>query len=166
MKKPSFFGTGVKMTVQRVDIKNIRNISSESIEPSPEINVIYGENGSGKTSILEALYMAGMARSFRSNNMKSVIKEGQDSCVVFLQAEVPIGVQRKQGGDTVTIRVSGEKVNSISELASIFPVQIINPDVFGLLNDLPAERRKFVDWGVFHVKHSFFLKIGKGCSRG
>ena len=153
------------MTVQRIDIQNIRNISSESIDPSPEINVIYGENGSGKTSILEALYMAGMARSFRSNNIKSVIQEGKNSCVVFLQTEVPIGVQRKQGRDAVTIRVSGEKVNSISELANVFPVQIINPDTFGLLSDLPAMRRRFVDWGVFHVKQSFFLKTGKRCNK-
>ncbi len=147
------------MTIRRLAITDVRNLATVSLEPSPDINIFYGKNGSGKTSILESIYLLGMARSFRSSKLKPVIRSSTQSCTVFGEISqesrsIPVGVTRTQEGD-YQIRIAGETVNNVSSLASILPIQVINPDTFRLLEGSPKERRQFIDWGVFHVEHRF-----------
>lgn len=147
------------MTISRLSISDVRNLASVALEPSSGINVFHGKNGSGKTSVLEAIYLLGMARSFRSSKMKPVIRNTCQSCTVFGDVStgnrnIPVGVTRTLNGD-YSIRVSGETVNNISILATVLPTQIINSDTFRLLEGFPKERRQFIDWGVFHVEHRF-----------
>jgi|TARA_A100001391_G_scaffold204298_2_gene199472 DNA replication and repair protein RecF len=54
------------------------------------------------------------------------------------------------------MRLDGEKVERVAQLAQALPLQLINPDAFRLLEGSPSARREFLDWGVFHVKHDFF----------
>jgi DNA replication and repair protein RecF len=54
------------------------------------------------------------------------------------------------------VKLAGERVSRISQLVGTLPLQLINPDSFRLLEGSPAQRREFLDWGVFHVKHDFF----------
>ena len=149
----------IDMTIRRLVITDVRNLATVSLEPSPDINIFYGKNGSGKTSILESIYLLGLARSFRSSKLKPVIRNGAQSCTVFGEIRqgarsIPVGVTRTQERD-YQIRIAGESVNNVSSLASILPVQVINPDTFRLLEGSPGERRRFFDWGVFHVEHQF-----------
>ncbi|PJE79690.1 DNA replication and repair protein RecF [invertebrate metagenome] len=149
------------MSIQTLDITNIRNIAFASLKPSSDINVLYGANGSGKTSVLEAIYMVGLARSFRSSRIRPVIRSGQNRCVVFAQAGKAIGVERNLGNDGFLIKVAGERVMSLAELAQLLPVQVINSDTFSLLEGTPSARRHFLDWGVFHMKQSVFFPAWK-----
>ena len=71
------------MSISNLQIKNLRNISSITIEPSPSINIICGENGSGKTSILEGINVLGLTRSFRTNKARHLVQTDQSSTVVF-----------------------------------------------------------------------------------
>lgn len=147
------------MTIESLLITDVRNLVSVVLEPSPDINILYGNNGSGKTSVLEAIYLLGMARSFRSSKIKPVIRNNCQSCTVFgnISAEngsVPMGVTRTLDG-AYNIKVAGDKVDNISLLAAILPTQVINPDTFRLLEGAPKDRRQFIDWGVFHVEHQF-----------
>ena len=72
------------MSLTRLNIEAFRNIQSAQLIPSPGINVIYGQNGSGKTSILEAIYFLGMGRSFRSHLSQRVINHDDDKLTLFL----------------------------------------------------------------------------------
>ena len=151
------------MSIHKLMIKDVRNLASITLNPSPSINILYGLNGSGKTSILEAVHLLGLARSFRSTRIKPVIRAGNNKCTVFAQVEsgkgrvLPVGVARDIEEDNFQIRVAGESLKSTSELAQLLPLQIINPDTFQLLEGTPKQRRQFLDWGVFHVKHRDFL---------
>ncbi len=152
--------------IQQLAISNIRNISSATLKPSPAVNVFYGLNGSGKTSVLEAIHILGLARSFRSIRIKPVINRESDACTVFGRLAVnngllPVGVSRNLRDESLQIRVSGENLRSTSELARLLPLQVINPDTFRLLEGSPKLRRNFIDWGVFHVKHKDFLPLWK-----
>ena len=60
------------MSLQRLEISNIRNIDSALLTPSPAVNIIIGVNGSGKTSLLESIYFLGSARTFRSSSTMPV----------------------------------------------------------------------------------------------
>ena len=126
------------------------------------VNVFFGRNCSGKTSVLEAIHLLGMARSFRGNSVKSLITHGEANCVVYGMADAPgtsgagvsLGVQRGVDGD-ITIKVGGGAVKSVAHLVEHLPLQVINADSFELLTGSPAARRQYLDWGVFHVEHRF-----------
>ncbi|WP_422136075.1 DNA replication/repair protein RecF [Endozoicomonas sp. ALD040] len=155
------------MTIHKLMIKDVRNLASATFSPSPDINILYGLNGSGKTSILESIHLLGLARSFRSARLKPVIRHKKGKCTVFAQIQsnndrlIPVGVSRDMEEENFQIRVAGETLKSTSELARLLPLQIINPDTFKLLEGSPKQRRQFVDWGVFHVKHHEFLPLWK-----
>ncbi len=157
------------MTLKRLFIQNLRNLSSVDIEPSHRVNLIYGENGSGKTSILEAINVLALGRSFRSHKHKPLISNGQSAFTIFGKviaddlAEIPIGINRQLDG-TATFKANGNLVGSAAVLASYLPVQIINSDTFLLLEGTPKVRRQFIDWLVFHVEHRFF-QAWKDCQR-
>ncbi|WP_422139392.1 DNA replication/repair protein RecF [Endozoicomonas sp. ALC020] len=155
------------MTIHKLMIKDVRNLASATFSPSPDINILYGLNGSGKTSILESIHLLGLARSFRSARLKPVIRHKKGKCTVFAQIQsnndrlIPVGVSRDMEEENFQIRVAGETLKSTSELARLLPLQIINPDTFKLLEGSPKQRRQFLDWGVFHVKHREFLPLWK-----
>ena len=155
------------MTIHKLMVKDIRNLESLTMQPSPSINILYGLNGSGKTSVLEAIHLLGLARSFRSNRVKPVIRRDQSKCTVFGQirhsgsAILNVGVSRVLHEENFQIRVAGENLRSTSELARHLPLQLINPDTFRLLDGSPKERRQFLDWGVFHVKQRDFIPLWK-----
>ena len=153
--------------IQQLTVTNVRNLLSASISPSSSINVLYGLNGSGKTSVLEAIHLLGLARSFRSSRLRPVINRESEKCTVFGRLNtsefglLPVGVARDVKDEVFQIRVGGENLRSTSELAKLLPLQVINPDTFRLLEGSPKLRRHFIDWGVFHVKHRDFIPLWK-----
>ncbi|WP_175653105.1 DNA replication/repair protein RecF [Pseudomonas sp. Marseille-P9899] len=148
------------MSLSRVTVTAVRNLHPVTFSPSPRINILYGDNGSGKTSVLEAIYLLGLARSFRSTRLNPVIQYEQPTCTVFGQvalengASSNLGVSRERQGD-FTIRIDGQNARGTAQLAEILPLQLINPDSFRLLEGAPKIRRQFLDWGVFHVEPRF-----------
>ena len=142
-----------------LEINNFRNLTSIQIQPIDKFNIFYGENGSGKTSLLEAIYHLGIGRSFRTHLHNRVIQAGQDKFSVFgrIANDIPIGVERSRG-DSFNIRLAMKPVTSISSLAEVLPIQLIDPNCHLLINSGPTVRRKFIDWGVFHVEHNNFLQ--------
>lgn len=143
----------------QLNIHNIRNLQHVGLEPGPHFNVFCGDNGSGKTSLLEAIYYLGFGRSFRTRLHNRVINHQEQSCTVHAQiqhetTQLSVGVQKSRSGES-QIKLSGEQV-TLNTIADLLPLQLIYPDGHKLLNAGPQNRREFLDWGVFHVEHSFF----------
>ena len=141
----------------RLHINQVRNLREVRLEGFQRVNVFYGHNGSGKTSVLEAIHLLGMARSFRGS-IKSLITHGSEACTVFgslSPGNTSLGVQRTTAGE-VKIKIAGSPVRTVAQLVEYLPLQVINADSFGLLNGAPGARRQYLDWGVFHVEHRFF----------
>jgi DNA replication and repair protein RecF len=160
------------MRISRIHIHNFRNIEEFKVELSPYCNLFYGANGSGKTSILEAIYYLSTARSFRSHLATRIVKYEQDKFTLFASAtaihhqgdatQVAIGIERPQQG-LATLQLSGENV-SVVELAKFLPMQLLHQDSFELLTDGPKHKRKYIDWGMFHVEPGF-LQAWKNTKR-
>lgn len=149
------------MPVRALNLANFRNIDSLRLSLSSHINIIHGRNGSGKTSVLEALHLLALARSFRTNQFKHYIRHSRDSCTLFTevtdnpsQGVTPVGLQRDLSGE-LKIRIAGQTADSAAELASLLPVQLINSDSFLLLEGSPGIRRQYMDWGGFHAEAGF-----------
>ncbi|WP_049723028.1 DNA replication/repair protein RecF [Gilvimarinus polysaccharolyticus] len=148
------------MSISRLSIQNLRNVITLDIQPSSDVNLIFGENGSGKTSILESIHVLSLGRSFRGPKIKALINEHCEDMTVFARLiadadSIPLGVTRSRNGDAV-FKARGQAVGSLAELAGLLPLQVINADVFLLLEGSPATRRQFLDWLVFHVEPTFF----------
>ncbi|BFM13820.1 DNA replication/repair protein RecF [Maricurvus nonylphenolicus] len=150
------------MSLKRLSVQNLRNLSYVDLELAEHLNIIYGANGSGKTSLLEAISVLSLGRSFRSRKIKSLIKSEQEQLTVFgrlvvdgeQSVEMPVGVSRdRQGGGQ--IKVDGCTVSSASQLTEHLPLQIMNGHSFQLLEGAPQVRRQFMDWLVFHVEPGF-----------
>ncbi|MBA4502922.1 DNA replication/repair protein RecF [Marinobacterium marinum] len=148
------------MPLKQLNIQHIRNLASVSLNPLSRINILYGDNGSGKTSVLEAIHFLGLTRSFRGNQFRHLVQEGQAQALVFAQADPmgqgqcrPLGVERSLEGD-VRARFAGQNLGA-TELAGLLPLQVINSDTFDLLDGSPGVRRQFLDWGAFHADPAF-----------
>jgi len=143
------------VALSQLNIDNVRNLREVRLQDVGGINVFFGPNGSGKTSVLEAIHLLGMARSFRGTSVKSLISHSQDHCTVYGMAEQALGIRRNRTGEAL-IRVGGETVRTVAALAEELPLQVITADSFGLLTGPPGARRQYLDWGVFHVEQRFF----------
>ena len=146
------------MALLKLDVLSVRNIHSASILPSPTINLISGANASGKSSLLEAIFILGRARSYRTTHIKQAISFDQTSLVISAQNRLPngsvshIGIQidNKQS----EIRIDQENKQK-ADLAYALPVQLIHPKSYRLLDSGPQIRREFLDWGIFNHNTSF-----------
>jgi DNA replication and repair protein RecF len=146
------------VSLRRVQVTDFRCLQSVALDLDPRFTLISGSNASGKTSLLEAIYVLGRGRSFRTRRLDHLIRHDTEQFVVFGEVEtperrVPLGVEGTSKG--VRARIAGAKAASLAELALMLPVQIIDPEVHRLIEEGPSRRRRFLDWGVFHVDHSF-----------
>jgi DNA replication and repair protein RecF len=148
------------MQIHQVDIHRVRNLKNVTLQPAGGLNLIYGSNASGKTSILEAIYLLSHGRSFRTANIRSVIQHQTEFLQVFGKIKhnhsktfIQLGLER--GPAHTNIRINQDTVTTTSQLAAYLPVQIINPEAHRLLELGPSQRRKFLDWGLFHVEPRF-----------
>jgi DNA replication and repair protein RecF len=141
-----------------IDIEHFRCIRSARLELDPRATGIVGENGSGKTSLLEAIYFLAHGRSFRTNQREKLLPPGADFLRVVGRVETPrgslvAGIEYSEQGTRANL--AGQGVSGIAEIAEILPVQVIDPGVHRLIEEGSARRRRLLDWGVFHVKHEF-----------
>ncbi len=147
------------MSLLKLDIYAVRNIQHESITPSPVINFIVGENASGKSSLLEAIFILGRAKSFRCSTIKSVINFTQNHLIVSAQTLQTNGSQLHLGiqldGKNIEIRINQQSKQKRSDLAYALPLQLIHPKSYELLDAGSQIRREFLDWGVFNNDKNF-----------
>jgi len=149
------------MAIQQLSVARLRNLEQVELNFGSGINLIYGANASGKTSILEAIHILGLARSFRSLKLASIIAQGHADCLLFARivnpqgVAVSLGMTRRLDGDHAA-RLNGETLSSTAELASLLPIQLIDPTSAKLIEAGPSVRRQYLDWGVYHHNASFF----------
>lgn len=144
------------MSIETLFIYGVRNLADSELSLSPKVNVFFGDNGAGKTSVLEAIHLLTMARSFKLSRSRTMIAQGVDEAIVYSDI-TDLGrvvVRRNQKGQ-YQIRLNGQALKSLSELVVELPIQVIQADSFALIEGTPGDRRHFLDWGVFHQTASF-----------
>lgn len=143
--------------IKTITISNLRNITHSQYDLHPQLNLITGDNGAGKTSILEAIYMLSSGHSFRTRETQVLINHQQESVTVFcrLLSGDSIGLEKNRQAKT-RVKLNSAFCRSSSQLAEILPVQVIYQDIFQIIDAGPTHRRHIIDWGLFHVKHDYF----------
>jgi DNA replication and repair protein RecF len=146
------------MAITEIRINNLRLIQELELKPAHGLNLIWGANGSGKTSILEALYLLGRGKSFRKTDRDNLIRAGEKQLALFIRTENAtgantLGLIKSQGATQA--RLNGTKITRMSDLARAVPLTVITPNSHEILERGPQYRRRFLDWGVFHVEPEF-----------
>ena len=144
--------------LNKLSIENFRNIVSMSLPLSNGVTAFTGENGAGKTSILDAIHLLGTGKPFSTHRIDNVINREAEAVQVVGHMTNPsklvLGVRRNRGGSG-DARVGGAPVKALSELAKAMPLVVINTDALNIVRDGPEGRRRFIDAFVFHVEQSF-----------
>ena len=147
------------MPIDEIHIQHCRILSDVSLDPVRGFNLIVGQNGSGKSSILEAISILCTGRSFRSNQIASIIQYGCESMRVVAwvtnQSGNKITVGMDRGHAHHHLHIDRIPAGRLSQFAEQLPLQSITPGSISLVIGSPSVRRSFLDWGLFHVEPSY-----------
>ncbi len=142
------------MAISQLSLTDFRNLKSTTLDLDPRLNLISGANGSGKTSLLEAIYVLCQAHSFRSHQLRQCIRYDKPGFLLFGRFEgFKAGLAKNN--KKLEIRIDGETIKRRSELVKRAPVNILNADIFQLIEGSPQKRRAFLDWCLFHVEPDY-----------
>ena len=148
------------MIFRELRVQKLRVLDDFSVELREGWTAFVGPNGAGKSSILEAVYLLSHGRSFRPGARDSLSQLGSSGFSVFGVlagadgSERRLGLARTEG--RLETRVDGV-VSGISGLVRSCAVVCFEPGSHELINGVAEERRRYLDWGVFHVEHSFLV---------
>lgn len=140
-----------------VDLKvhALRSFTTANLSFHPKINYIVGENGSGKTTILESIYLLGSGHSFKTREISPLIKHGQQQLVIYgKSADSTLSIAKSLNMPTI-VKIDGRPCTISSQLAYLLPCQVYYQDIFQIMDAGPGIRRAMLDWGMFHVKHDY-----------
>ena len=145
------------MVLASLELTSFRNLRSLSLLPTDGVNVIWGKNGMGKTSVLEAIHLLCCGRSFRSRHMDEIVHYHSDT--------MRLNATRAGGGHISLVKrkgalprfvLNGDRVSSASELAQHLPIELVHGETPALVAGPPGGRRNFADRGIFLIKADFF----------
>ena len=142
------------MAISQLSLTDFRNLRSTTLDFNSRFNFISGDNGSGKTSLLEAIYVLCQAHSFRTHQLKQCINHDKSSFLLFGRFEDHKAGLAKND-KKLEIHVDGENIKRRSELVRKTPINIVNADSFVMLDGAPQKRRAFIDWCMFHVEPNY-----------
>lgn len=146
------------MSLSRLEVTQFRNLEPATVDFSGQVTGFFGANGSGKTSLLEAIYCLGTGRSFRVGQPSSMIQHGKESLLVRGQLSTGEWLAVERGrAQSIRAKINHEVVSQNSSLAEALPVEVMDPTTIELLLGEPERRRRLINWGLFHVKPAFRL---------
>lgn len=149
------------MFIKEIELENFRNYENQKIIFNKNVNIIYGNNGEGKTNILEAIFMGALGKSFRTNKEKELIKIGKDYGKVNIdfekedrQGNIKINIEDKKN-----IFVNDVRLNRTSELLGNIYVVLFNPDDINILKQGPSNRIKFLNIMISQLRPNYVYAL-------
>ncbi len=145
------------MNVQRISLRNFRNIAAAELNPCDKINFLLGDNAQGKTNLVEAIYAAALLKSFRTRNSAELIMEGEE------QAKVAIGLRKQQVDNRITVTFGKQgrdfllngKRPETNAYYRFFNVIVFHPEEVNYISSYPAFRRNLIDRSIFYTDFSY-----------
>ena len=144
--------------MRRLRVRDLRRFREQELLPSPGFNLILGDNGSGKSSLLEAMHLMAHGRSFRGRVRDGLIRNGEAALEVYVEWE-QAAIQHRAGlrhtGSKWEARLDSANVGHLGELCAALAVVTFEPGSHILIHGSSEARRRYLDWGLFHVEPDF-----------
>ncbi|HEY8943920.1 MAG TPA: AAA family ATPase, partial [Polyangiaceae bacterium] len=147
----------------RIELRDFRNLADVAFDPAPKLNVVFGDNGQGKTSLLESLYFVATTRSFRSERLQTLIRQGAGPAIVRADVEES-GYRREQrallskAGRRMSL--DGKRPERLIDYALKTPVVAFHPNDLELVSGSASTRRRLLDRVALYVDPSGFERRG------
>ncbi len=150
------------MFLERLTIKNFRNLLDIDLIFDSKVNIFVGENGAGKTNLLEAIYFLGILKSFRTNQDRQLIKFGEidfylNSNILKTNTQVEINISFSPNQKKV--KVNNKTLTKIIDLIGQLKVIIFSPEDLNIIKGSPAIRRRFVDIELAQVSPRYLYNL-------
>lgn len=147
------------MRITRLSAARLRNLQPFDLRPGAGLNLVLGGNGAGKTSLLETVHLLAYGRSFRGRVRDGLVRTGAPDLEVFVEWEEPGRPARRAGlrhaGHEWQGRLDGADTAQLNQLCSALAVLTFEPGSHALVSGGGDARRRFLDWGLFHVEPDF-----------
>ncbi len=150
------------MVIGSLCLKNFRNYEELQVEFSENVNVLYGNNGQGKTNILEALFLCAVGKSFRTSKETEMIRNDQEEFRVGISIRqdinesVSVSLNRKK---QKAIQVNGLYLRKMGQLMGSLLAVLFSPEDMLLISEGPSLRRRFLDIAISQLKPSYFYNL-------
>lgn len=157
------------MRVDRITCTQWRNLADQTIAFSPGVNLLVGENGQGKTNVLEAIQFFKFGRSFRTHRDAELVRFGADFARVEVAGTFDAGdadtfAASIEAGGQKRIKVSGKEVERIADLVGRYPCVLFGPGDLAIVSDEPAQRRRFID-SVGSMTDPAYIRVAREYQR-
>ena len=149
------------MKIHHLKLLNFRNYEKMEVSFSPKYNIIFGNNGSGKTNLVESIYVLALTKSFRGTVDKILLMNSKDVCRI--EGEVSDKYTNKyklilkDGGKKV--KINNTKVDKLSDYISQISVVLFNPDDLRFIKDSPTVRRKAINLEISQINNSYLKNL-------
>lgn len=147
------------MVLRNIEFQGFRNLSDNRLEFSDNFNLVIGENGAGKTNLLEAIFFAGLASSFRAKDERSLIRFNENYLRVNAQSDVKNAAVFFNGEKRLTLQ--GNIVKGLNEFIGWLPVTILSLEDIWIIRGAPAKRRAFLDWLITKLNPAYLLNLNE-----
>ena len=149
------------MEISSLKLLNFRNYESLELKFSPKVNLIYGNNGMGKTNIVEAIYMLGLTKTFRSNNDTIVIKRGKNIAKIegIIKDKILNNYKIIISNAGKRIKIYNNKIVKISDYITKVNIILFNPDDLKMIKDTPSIRRKMLNIEISSMNSEYLLLL-------
>jgi len=155
----------IAVQITRFDLHHVRNLQPTSLRPGPGLNLLLGDNGAGKSSVLEGLHLMAYGRSFRGRVRDGLVQRGRDAIELYAEwREDPAQPERirraglRHTGQDWSGRLDGADVAQLGDLCAALMVVTFEPGSHALISGSSEVRRRFLDWGLFHVEQDFLVQ--------
>ncbi|MEG2726952.1 MAG: AAA family ATPase, partial [Bacilli bacterium] len=150
------------MKINKINMVNFRNYNKLSLDKLENINIIIGNNGTGKTTILEAIYFCSLTKTFKGGSERALIKENEENLKVLVTLtdnEVIRKLQVLYNKDGKKAKINNNKQKKLSEYISNYKVVVYSPDEIRLIKDSPNIRRNYFNIQITQIYKDYLKKL-------
>lgn len=153
------------MVIETLKLRDFRNYGEIELKPHPGVNILFGQNGSGKTNLLEAIHFCALGRSHRTSQDKEVVRKGAEAAAIGVQMRkngVRMDVQVKLSPGEIrkkTIFVDRKRANRLSDLMGHVQCVIFSPEDLMLVKEGPYVRRRYLDMMLSQLSTGYFTAL-------
>ena len=151
------------MRLRKLHLQHFRNYESLEVEFHPELNILTGNNGEGKTNIIEAVYCLGLTKSFRAQNDQEMVRKGNSDFLIIGEFNNELNVYHRvaihYGERKKTITLDHKRISRHSQLIGLFPMVLFHPEDHKITGGSPSERRRFLDLLLSQSDRNYLVQL-------